>query len=166
MHVTGGVVPSVAVTMTVSPSVTPCARIAGVTSLVTLSVEDAPVSDDSNRLGVSGAAIAEIVTVIVEDVGRSNTSRTEYVTAVVVPVNPPSGVNVMSPLETLILQVPWLSTVNESSLQEGGVSVGLHRRSDVKDKPVPVSFKSGVKTVVLLAVPVAVSGCAKGRAGA
>lgn len=104
MHVTV-VAPLVAVTVTVSPSLTPEARTSGVVSFVTLSVEEEPVSDDEIRLGVFGAAIAETTAESTALVLRLRTSCTEYV-AVAVPVKPPDGVKVATPLDASTCQTP------------------------------------------------------------
>ena len=54
--------PLLAVTVTVSPSVTPVERTSGVVSFVMLSVDELPVSDDVIKLGVLGEAMAETST--------------------------------------------------------------------------------------------------------
>jgi hypothetical protein len=104
VHVTV-VAPLVAVMVTVSPSLTPEDRTAGVVSFVTLSVEEEPVSDDEIRLGVFGAAIAETTAESTALVLRLRTSCTEYV-AVAVPVKPPDGVKVATPVDAFTCQTP------------------------------------------------------------
>ena len=62
--------PCVAVTVTVSPSLAPVDPIVGVVSLVMLSVDEIPVSDEVAKVGADGAAMAATEAVRVDDVLR------------------------------------------------------------------------------------------------
>lgn len=151
MHVTV-VAPLVAVMVTVSPSLTPEDRTAGVVSFVTLSVEEEPVSDDEIRLGVFGAVIAETTTESTALVLRLRTSCTEYA-AVAVPVKPPDGVKVATPLDASTRQTPWPATVILDSVHVGAVSPVPQRNKELAVIPVPVSLSSGDKVMSRVTTP-------------
>lgn len=151
VHVTV-VAPLVAVMVTVSPSLTPEDRTAGVVSFVTLSVEEEPVSDDEIRLGVFGAAIAETTAESTALVLRLRTSCTEYV-AVAVPVKPLDGVKVATPVDASTCQTPWPTTVILDSVQVGAVSPAPQRYKELAVIPVPVSLSSGDRVMSLVTTP-------------
>jgi len=164
VHVTV-VEPLVATTVTVSPSLTPEDRTAGVVSFVTLSVDEEPVSDDEVRLGVFGVAIAETTTESSALVLRLRTSCTEYV-AVAVPVKPPDGVKITAPLDASTRHSPWPAIVILDSVHVGAVSFVPHRNSEFALTPVPVSLSSGNIVMSLVTTPEAESARAVGSVGA
>ena len=90
MHVTV-VPPLTAVNVTVSPSFTPLAVTSGVVSLVMLSDDELPESDELRRSGAEGDVIAVTVAVSVEEVFRPMMSSVEYLTGVALPTKPPMG---------------------------------------------------------------------------
>lgn len=157
--------PLIAVTVTVSPLFAPDDPIVGVVSLVMLSVDEVPVSEALARFGADGAVIAATVTVRVDEVLRLRMSWAAYRTAVAVPVNPPIGVNVTSPVKASTAHVPSPLTTNVDSEQTGGVSFGPQRVSELGERFVPLSLESGEKVMLSPAVPVALSVIAVGNAG-
>lgn len=165
VHVTV-VPPLTAVNVTVSPSFTPLAATSGVVSFVMLSVVEVPVSDELRSSGAEGAVIAVTIAVSVEEVFRLMMSCTEYVTDVALPTKPPTGENETIPVCTSTLQVPSPFTVIDDSVQTGGVSLGPQRLMEFAARLVPLSFKSGVKEIVLSAFPDAESAVADGAVGA
>ena len=157
--------PLVAVIVTVSPSVAPLAPTVGVASFVSLSLVELPVSEELSRSGVFGADMAATVMRSVDVVALLKMSVTEYESGVTVPVKPPTGVNVTTPVDVFTVHSPWPLTATLSSVQAGGVSLVPHRNNELGAIPVPVSLSSGDKVIALVATPETESVSAEGRAG-
>ena len=82
-----------------------------------------------------------------------------------VPVKPPTGVNVTTPVDVFTVHSPWPLTVTLCSVHVGGVSLVPHSSKELGVIPVPVSLSSGDKVIALLATPDTESVSAEGRAG-
>lgn len=149
-----------------SPSVAPLAPTAGVLSFVSLSLVELPVSEELSRSGVFGAEIAVTVMRSVDEVVLLKTSATEYESGATAPVKPPAGVKVTTPVDVFTLHSPWPLTITLCSVHVGGVSLGPQRSNVPTAIPVPVSLSIGDKVMTLVAMPVAESVRAVGRAGA
>ena len=81
------------------------------------------------------------------------------------PVKPPTGVNVTTPVDVFTVHSPWPLTATLSSVQAGGVSLVPHSSKELGVIPVPVSLSSGDKVMALVTTPDAESVRAEGRAG-